>query len=41
MSKGEFYDAWSILLNMGVIVESNGIAKPHYFSEDENGQQEL
>ena len=41
MSKGEFYDAWSILLNMGVLIESDGIARPHYFSEDENGQREL
>ena len=41
MSKIDYYEAWSILLDMGVLVESDGIAKPHYFSDDENGQQEL
>jgi len=40
MSKGEFYDAWSILLNMGVLIESDGIARPHYFSEDGDGHQQ-
>ncbi len=39
MPKLEFYEAWSILLDMGVLVESNGLVKPHYISEFDDGEQ--
>ena len=37
MTKLEYYEAWSILIDMGVIVESNGLARPHYISELKDG----
>lgn len=41
MSKLEFYESWAILIEMGVLIESDGIVKPHYMEErgDENQQQ--
>lgn len=40
MSKIEFYESYNILLDMGMIIESNGAVRPHYLShlEDENQQ---
>jgi len=39
MSKLEYYEAWSILLDMGVLVEFDGLARPHYISEMKDGYQ--
>ena len=42
MSKLEFYESWAILVNMGVLIESNGVVRPHYMEELGDGnQQEL
>lgn len=38
MSKLEYYEAWNILINMGVLVEYDGLAKPYYFSEIKDGR---
>jgi len=37
MSKLEFYEAWGVLIEMRVIIEFDGIAKPHYMSEVKDG----
>ena len=37
MSKLEYYDAWSILIDNGVIVEYDGLAKPYYLSGIKDG----
>ena len=39
MSKLEYYEAWSILIDMGVLVESNGLARPYYISGLKDGDQ--
>ena len=39
MSKLDYYEAWSILIDMGVLVESNGLARPYYISELKDGDQ--
>jgi hypothetical protein len=39
MSKQEYYEAWNILLDMGLIIENNGVMRPYFLSEikdDEN-----
>lgn len=42
MSKREYYEAWSILVEMGLIIEFDGRAKPYYFKNfKEDGQREL
>ena len=40
MSKLEYYEVWNILLDMEVLVESDGLAKPYYLSEIKDGEQE-
>ena len=40
MTKLEYYEAWSILIDMGVLVESGGLARPHYLSEIKNGKEQ-
>jgi len=39
MSLRDYYEAWSILISMGVLVESDGLARPHYISELKDGEQ--
>ena len=39
MTRPEYYEAWSVLIDMGVLVESDGIARPHYISELKDGEQ--
>ena len=41
MNRLEYYEAWNILIDMGVLVESDGIARPHYLSEFEDGKQKI
>jgi len=39
MSLNEYFEAWNILIDMGVFVESDGLARPHYISELKDGEQ--
>jgi len=39
MTTSEYYEAWSILIDMGVLVESLGLARPHFLSELKDGEQ--
>ncbi len=41
MSSMEYYEAWGILLDMGVLVEVDGLARPHYISELKDGEQSI
>ncbi len=42
MSKLEYYEAWSVLIDMGVLVESDGVARPYYISEmKDDGQSRI
>lgn len=36
MSKLEYYEAWNILIDMDMIIESDGFARPYYISEIKN-----
>lgn len=40
MTKLDYYEAWSILLDMEVMTESNGLARPHYILDTEDGKQQ-
>ena len=40
MPKSEYYESWNILVHMGLMIESNGLARPHYLSEIKNGQDQ-
>ncbi len=40
MSKLEYYEAWSILIEMGVLIEYDGWARPHYLSEIKDGNEQ-
>jgi hypothetical protein len=39
MTKLEYYEAWNVLIDMGVIFEHDGIARPHFVSEIKDGEQ--
>ncbi len=39
MTKLEYYESWNILIDMGVLIESNGLVRPHYISELKDGEQ--
>ena len=40
MSKRDYYESWNILIEMGLMVEFDGIARPHYMSEIKDGNQD-
>ena len=37
MSVSEYYEAWNILSRMELLIESNGLIRPHYISEIKDG----
>ena len=39
MTKLEYYEAWSILTDMGILEESNGVVRPYYYSEIQDPNQ--
>ena len=39
MDKSQYYESWGILVDMGLMIESDGLARPHYISEIKDGNQ--
>ncbi len=40
MSKSEYYEAWGILVDMGLFIEYDGWARPYFLSEIKDGKEQ-